>query len=213
MIYIYDITLNLNKELIEFFEWEDKDEIIYVRRIPMYKVSSFMIQDLINNEINISKSFLDTIKDKTLITNRNCKEDFKYLCLFTDDKTIIGVLFKENETLISKLLIDEEEEILDFSSNLHEEIIDYEIKENRNNKKDYLTRKEERIRSKLKKELVSLYKSNKIDKLNYFYYEYFNKISNDKEKVFNELIKTIENNFNDKHICLYEIIKMSYLHK
>ena len=29
MAYIYDILLNFNKELIEFFEWEESDKIKY----------------------------------------------------------------------------------------------------------------------------------------------------------------------------------------
>ncbi len=212
MIYIYDITLNLNKELIEFFEWEEKDYILFIRRTPMYKVSSQVIKDLINNKIEISKELLDTIKDKTLLVNN---ENIEYLCLFTDNKTIIGVVFNKNGTVkyLSKLLIDEEEEVLNISSNIKDQIINYKIIESKQNNLNYLTRKEKNIRNNLKKEIQFLYKNNMIDKLNYFYYEYFNKISNDKEKVFNELIKTIENNFNDKHICLYEIIKMSYLHK
>ena len=31
MVYIYDILLNFNKNLIEYFEWDDKDSIKYVK--------------------------------------------------------------------------------------------------------------------------------------------------------------------------------------
>ena len=37
MTYIYDILLNLSKELIEFFEWEDSDNIKYVKKIAVFK--------------------------------------------------------------------------------------------------------------------------------------------------------------------------------
>ena len=32
MIYIYDIVLNLNKELIEYFEWDTNDNIKYIKK-------------------------------------------------------------------------------------------------------------------------------------------------------------------------------------
>ena len=50
MIYIYDVLLNFNTSLIEFFEWEENDLIKYVKKLPIYKVSD---------------DFLNEIKDKT----------------------------------------------------------------------------------------------------------------------------------------------------
>lgn len=32
MVYIYDILLNFNKNLIEYFEWEEKDNIKYIKK-------------------------------------------------------------------------------------------------------------------------------------------------------------------------------------
>ena len=53
-----------------------------------------------------------------------------------------------------------------------------------------------------------LYKNNDYEKLSYLYYEYFNKIENNKEEIYNNLIKSI-NNFNYKHNVLYNILKLS----
>ena len=47
MVYIYDILLNFNKNLIEYFEWDDKDSIKYVKKIALFKVSSKVIDDFI----------------------------------------------------------------------------------------------------------------------------------------------------------------------
>ena len=49
---------------------------------------------------------------------------------------------------------------------------------------------------------------NDYEKLSYLYYEYFNKIGNSKEEIYNNLIKSI-NNFNPKHNILYNILKLS----
>ena len=46
MIYIYDILLNFNTSLIEFFEWEENDLIKYVKKLPIYKVSDDFLYNL-----------------------------------------------------------------------------------------------------------------------------------------------------------------------
>ena len=38
MNYIYDITLNLNKKLYEFYEWKEEDNPEFILKIPVYKV-------------------------------------------------------------------------------------------------------------------------------------------------------------------------------
>ena len=80
-----------------------------------------------------------------------------------------------------------------------------EIYNYRNN--ELLTRKEKEIKNNLIKEFNNLYKNKKEEKLNYYYYEYFNKTPNDIENVYNSLIKSTKN-INNKHYQLYEIINM-----
>ena len=43
MNYIYDIVLNFNKELYEFFEWKDDDNLINIRKIPLIKINDDII--------------------------------------------------------------------------------------------------------------------------------------------------------------------------
>ena len=212
MIYIYDIMLNLNEELIEFFEWEEQDHITYVRRIPMCKISSIMMMNLLTNKVKITTEFLENIKNKSLINNQ---KGLEYLTLFTDEKIVVGVLLNNEGQIIllSRLIVDEEEEVLELASRLKEEKIEYKILNKNNSNILYLTRKEKQISKELEKEIYKLYEKNQIDKLNYFYYEYFNKISNNKDQVFQELLKSIKTSFNEKHLKLYEIIKLSYSHK
>ena len=208
MIYIYDILLNFNTSLIEFFEWEENDLIKYIKKIPIYKVSDDFLYNLVNNEIKIESNFLNNIKDKTLFDNQN--NNFKYCCLFTNNKIIIGVVFNEigNVLYLSRLLIEEEKEILTIANRLSLYHIDYEICNFNNEISDNLTRKERNIKNNLLNKINDLYKNNYFEKLNYLYYEYFNKIENNKEEIYNNLIKSI-NNFNYKHNVLYNILKLS----
>ena len=76
MIYIYDILLNFNTSLIEFFEWKENDLIKYIKKIPIYKVSDDFLYNLVNNEIKIESNFLNNIKDKTLFDNQNNNFNF-----------------------------------------------------------------------------------------------------------------------------------------
>ena len=208
MIYIYDVLLNFNTSLIEFFEWEENDLIKYIKKIPIYKVSDDFLYNLVNNEIKIESNFLNNIKDKTLFDNQN--NNFKYCCLFTNNKIIIGVVFNEigNVLYLSRLLIEEEKEILTIANRLSLYNIDYEICSFNNKINDNLTRKERNIKNNLLNKINDLYKNNDYEKLSYLYYEYFNKIGNSKEEIYNNLIKSI-NNFNPKHNILYNILKLS----
>ena len=66
MVYVYDIVLNLNNELLEFFEWEDNDRIKYIKKVPLIKTDDAFIYDLINNNIKLEDSFINDIKNKTI---------------------------------------------------------------------------------------------------------------------------------------------------
>ncbi len=208
MIYIYDILLNFNTSLIEFFEWEENDLIKYVKKLPIYKVSDDFLYNLVNNEIKVSDDFLNEIKDKTLFEEKS--EEFKYCSLLTNNKIVLGVLFNEfgNVLYLSRLLIEEEKEILTIANRLSLYHINYEICNFNNEISDNLTRKERNIKNNLLNKINDLYKNNDYEKLSYLYYEYFNKIGNSKEEIYNNLIKSI-NNFNPKHNILYNILKLS----
>ncbi len=61
MTYIYDILLNFNENLVEYFEWNDNDKIKYVKKIILFKVSSKVIEDIIYNDVLFDSSFTDKI--------------------------------------------------------------------------------------------------------------------------------------------------------
>lgn len=208
MIYIYDVLLNFNTSLIEFFEWEENDLIKYVKKLPIYKVSDDFLYNLVKNEIKVSDDFLNEIKDKTLFEEKS--EEFKYCSLLTNNKIVLGVLFNEfgNVLYLSRLLIEEEKEILTIANRLSLYHINYEICNINNKINDNLTRKEKDIKNNLLKTINFLYKNNDFEKLNYLYYEYFNKIENNNEKIYNSLILSMDS-FNSKHTDLYDILTLS----
>ena len=38
MNYVYDIYLNLNNVLYDFFDWDKNDKLIHIKKIPIFKI-------------------------------------------------------------------------------------------------------------------------------------------------------------------------------
>ena len=205
MVYIYDIVLNFNDELLEFFEWEDNDDIKYIKRLPLIRVEDSLIKDVLENDILFDDLLLDQIKGKTIYYDSK-NENYPVVVLSNQDISI-AVLINNNGYKYSRLLLDEEYEVLNIVSKLSTTKVDYSIigKKSINNN---LTREERKIRGILLKEIDYLYNSNKLDKLNYYYYEYFNEINNNKEEVYKRLKETLSV-IDDKHLKLLEIVKLA----
>lgn len=205
MVYIYDILLNFNKDLIEYFEWEDTDSIKYVKKVALFKVENKVLFDMINKLIVFSEEFINNVPKYEM----NGMKDAGSVCLFTDGFMVIGVLIKEGKpVLFSRLLLDEESEVLDISSKMNVSNIEYSIKGNRYINKENLTRKELLIKEKLSLEIDRLFEEKNYDKLLYLYYEYTNKEGNNIEYVY-KFLKNSVNDFNDKHRYLFDILLLS----
>lgn len=204
MTYIYDILVNFSNILYEFYEWSKKDKIIHLKKIPLIKVKSKIMDDFCSSNVKVNKKFLELISDMTQ------KYDFKkikYASIFTDGERVIVLEFNENGDVKnrSKLLLEDEDEVNNYC--LRCDIIDIEYKVLNKYKNTYnLTRKEINIRNILLKDIKDSYKKNNYQKISYMYYELYNKKKDDYELMYNELIDSITNNFNSKHLELYNVL-------
>ena len=104
MVYIYDIVLNFNDELLEFFEWEDNDDIKYIKRLPLIKVEDSLIKDVLENDILFDDLLLDQIKDKTIYYDSK-NENYPVVVLSNQD-IAIAVLINNNKEEVYKWLKD-----------------------------------------------------------------------------------------------------------
>lgn len=205
MVYIYDILLNFNDDLIEYFEWDDSDDIKYVKKIVLFKTNSKIIRDIIQNEVLFDSSFTNIIPKYDM----NDLKDAGSVCLLTDGLMVIGVLIRGNQpVLISRLLLDEELEVLEVSEGIKETNIDYKIIKPKDFERIFLTRKESNIRKKLGDEIDNLYNSRFSEKLIYLYYEFTNKESQNIDYVYKYLKDSLRN-FDDKHMRLFDILLLS----
>lgn len=203
MNFIYDIVLNFNRDYYNFFEWDKKDCVVNIKKIPLFIVNNEIFNSMKYDIVTVSKDFIDLIKEKTYTYNRqkigNC-------CLLTNGKEVIGLLFNDKGVLTkrSSLLLDEEEEVLD--EIYSDEIFDIEILNIKKRKNDYSINRFQ----KEKKDFLIRYinKENSDINLKYLYYDYFERDEDDANIIKTSLIQEIKNNWNKKFDKFYETVKI-----
>ena len=120
MNYIFDIVLNFHKNYYNFFEWNRTDKIKNIYKISIYHVTDKDLMDLKYNQIKVSDSFINKIRED----NPKYK---KIICLVSNSKTSIGLLFDSSGTLLkrSSLLFEEETEANNIAKTLPVTKIEY----------------------------------------------------------------------------------------
>lgn len=192
MNYIYDIVLNFNKEYYNFFEWNKKDNILNVKKIPYFLVNDKLFYSLKYNKITLDMSFIELIRGKTLTYS---KYKANISCLVTNKKEVLGLLFNDNGELVkrSSLLVDEEEEVL--NELIDTEIYSIPIIKNKELKRRYVIRSQ---KDKMNFLINYINKENNIINLKYLYYDYYEKEEDNILNIKNKLLKEINNNWNSK---------------
>lgn len=188
MIYIYDILLNLRQmdEGLEFYEWKEDDLIEHIKKVPLFKVSKTLIEDLFTNKLQLDITILPKIRNKAICYFNGETKQIPYLVLLSDGRKCFAIELdnKGNTLYKSSLLLDEEEEVLEMTEELVELPIGYKKTKIKNNK-EQLTRFEKDNQKFLLRELEKI-KDNK-EEINYLYEEYFDNNLTSIEDKFNTL--------------------------
>lgn len=206
MNYIYDILLNLQKKAYDFFEWNESDEIIHVRKIPFFRISSEELYDIKNNQVKFDLMFLKKISNRCeIFTNRNIKI-LKYVCLFSDSKEVIGVQLndKGERIKISKLLIDEELDVNEVCENIEYSKINFVVSKLKQ-ELNFKTRKEMKIYDYLLKQ----FNNKNYNKLKYLYFEFFDTEEDDFSKIVEKLVDELNNNWSKVSKIMYNFFRLS----
>ena len=210
MNYIYDITLNLNKNnMYEFYEWKEEDSPEFILKIPAYKVDIETFLDIKNNDIIINKSFLQNIEDKTETYTPSSISIIRYACVFISENKAFAIEFDSegNNYMKSSISIDEENEIIETVKNIKYSIIDYKVKNKYKKINKYTTRKEEELENYLLKKIEYMINNNEVSKLKYIFYELYNEKNDDIDKIYNKLINIIRNS-DSKLLKLNEVLDL-----
>lgn len=216
MIYVYDIILNWTDEdrVYEFFEWELKDDLEHVKRMPLFKINSNRFSELIDYEVGVDKEFLDKIWNLTEIYASGKVEHLDYACLFTDGTRVIALEFSNEGDSIyrSKMLLDEEQDVTILSNKL----LEYDLLITKKNKRNYdlcTTRLESEMKRVLTQEIKNSYKKGNFDKIKYLYFECFEREQEDIDIAYKKLLESMDKELNYNHSKLYEVVKLSYQNK
>ena len=214
MTYIYDLLLNFtdDERILEFFEWNEKDEIINIKKIPLIRVSNKTMKDFINKKVKVTEELLLEIKNKT--TTYSKTEDLEYSLLISDLNKVIAIEFNKKGEVLSRssLLLDEEDEVLEEVEYL--EIHPSKYKVISTYKTNYtLTRLEQKKKKYLLKEMDTLYQENNISKLTFLYEEIFPKDELSLYDKYLKLKEDIEDNYSNNHNKLYDIVRLTYIKK
>lgn len=198
MNYIYDIVLNFHNNYYNFFEWNRTDKIKNIYKISIYHIKDKDLLNLKYNKIVVSDKLIKKIKED------NPKHK-KILCLVSNTKTTIGLLFNEDGTLLkrSSLLFEEETEVNLIAKTLPITNIEYKI--NKYIKQNNVLRIEKEKKENLKAFIKELKDKST---LKYLYYEYFNVECNNITKIKTNLLKELNSEWNIKKNNLYQIINL-----
>ena len=182
MSYIYDICLNFQKRDIEFYDWNLSDNIYHIRKIPIFKVDSKTYFEIRQNEVTFSEEFLKKIENRTEIFGNKKIRYLEYAFLISNEKDVFGVLLNGADSKRSSIMIEDMNDILEISNRIYLSKIDYTILKPRE-KKSFKTRREEDMEKYLNQSIDKLIKEKDKLKLEYLYYECFNKKSNNEENM------------------------------
>jgi len=207
MNYYYDILLNFQEKYYWFYEWDQNDNIDFIKKIPIFHVDSKTYIELITKKISLNKEFLNSIENKTKLKSNVY---LKYTCIFSDGKNSIALEFNDEGISINKssLMLEDELNINEFMYTINLTKLDYSVLQNEELNND--TRQEINIKRLLKVEIDSMYQKKEYSKLKYIYLEWFNELSDNIETMYNDMLKKIDNNLSEKEYEIYELIKLSY---
>lgn len=206
MNFIYDILLNFNSEFYEFYEWNLDDEICHIRKMPLFKLTTKQLTDMVNNEVNLEKLFLKEIYNKTEVFTKNEVKTISYACLLSDGDKVLAVKLNKNGTIISKssLLIEEEDEVTDLALRMKLKPIDYSIIKKKN-QFEFKTRKEIEIEKFIK---TKINEETNLEKLRYLYFDCFGKKELDRDKIIKRIKNEINTNWDGIYLKIYNFFKL-----
>lgn len=209
MNYFYDIYLNFDgNDLYEFYEWQKKDIIEHIKKIPLFVITSTTMKDFIKYNPKVEEEFLNKILNKTENSNG---DKFKYVCLLVDTKTSLAIEMADDGKVInkSKLLLNDDLNLIEISNSIKRTDIDYKLNKTKYKARTIL-RQEQDIKKVLDLEIETLYKNKDYAKLKYLYYEWQNKENSNIDEVYNNLKNNIKEDLDEDMFKIYELIKLSY---
>ena len=188
------VKLNLLDSYWMFYDWLSSDQIKDYNNVNVYRVSSKILNDFMTNQFKITKGF------------EFCQKPI----IFSDSYSCVAITFDNDgcSLLKSSLLLEDELSLNKEIDELKQISIKYEII-NQDERCNNLRINQE-IKQIIIKEIEQMEKNNEIEKIAYFYYEWFKEVSNDYKIMIKKMKQRINSIISDDEIYIYELIKKCY---
>lgn len=207
MHYYYDLLVNLDDTLWEFYEWEKEDAIIPVKKIPFVRISDASLQKILKYEVQFESEEVKKYQHKALVKNEENNPSF---LLLSSTKNSLVIEIDEKGKIISrsKLLIEDENNVNELASSLKKTEFTLSIG------KKIPVRHEFRQALAEKKiiqiELNTLVKKKDENKSAYLYYEWFGELETDFTNQIKKCKQELAKPYTLKIHDIASIIKISY---
>lgn len=206
MNYYYDIIVNFQDDNLMFYEWNDKDCLELLKKIPAFQVPVKVLKDVTNYNIQVSGEFLEKIKDKTKLKNGT----IEYAALLISKNGAIVLEFASDGKSIarSSLQVGDECHVLDTAYTIDMEKLDYSLL----NKLEYhkTLRSDKTIKDVINLEIETLYRTKKWEKIVFLYNEWFKKSKNNIAEMLRDMQNKLQGEVTSAEINVYKLIKLSY---
>ena len=206
MNYYYDLTLDFLENSYPFYEIQESDEFLNIKKIPLFQVDSKTLKDFLLYQVKVDRKFLDQIKNKTITLTGT----ITYAAILADKNNAWAFKFKKSGECVnySALALNEELNLLEVIYTVKKINIAYEKLGKKD--KNKLTRKEEKIKNLILKELTKLYEEHNIAKMQYLYLEWCDKLESNINVIYEEMQKKINNFVGEKEEKVSKLIEISY---
>ena len=206
MHYYYDLLVNLDEVAWEFYEWEKKDVILPIKKIPFLRINEKEFKEISAYEGKIEKNWLEPYIGKTQIK----KDKSKNLLLLSTTKNSLVIEINSTGQIISrsKLLIEDENNCNELASSLKETTIPFSSQQKIPLRSDF--RQAIKEKNLIKIELKTLKETNNISKCSYLYYEWFNILEDDLSTMLENCLKELKKPYTLKIHKIASLIRLSY---
>lgn len=206
MNFYYDITLDFLENNYPFYEVCENDSFSYIKKIPLFQITSKVLKELVLNKVKVSNDFLKIIENKT----HTEKGIIKYACILADKNNALAFIFDDEGISInySALSLNDELNLLEVIYTIKNIDLEYEVIEKKKTNNDL--RKEMNMRSIINQEIDKLYQEKNKSKLQFLYLEWFNNYEEDVTKIYQKMKKQIQEQLGNKEENIFHIIEISY---
>lgn len=206
MPYYYDLLVDLDDELWEYYEWEKNDNLLLFKKVPFVRVNELIMKDFLEYQISLDNEWVKPYINKAILKNNKKMTGV----LFASLKETIFFEFDETGKVLgkSKVLIEDWNNIYELVGERKNESVLYEKSDKIAPRLEF--RRALKDKHFLEIEINSLVEKQDKSKCAYIYFEFFGKNKDDFKEMIKELKEEIQRPYTLKMHEVVKLIKMTY---